>query len=405
MTLARRIDKIKIQNSCGIAITCQGNFTTGIFAFQEKYLAPKGAFLVGGDSVKKFWNKAETSNDIYIYGEIVSERWDDAEVTAKSFLEDLKSCNGKAVNLHVNSPGGDVFQALAIYNTLKNYKGDVNVTIDGLAASAATLIICAGDNVKMASNALLMVHTPSVGLLGYFNAAELEKVTTSLKAVEGSILDTYKQRLPETSHADIAKMVMAEKYLTAEQAKDLGFVDEITGEVEMEVDDAKKLLFVNKVEIDCKNLGDKFQSLVNLKGVKKMAEKTETPKVDVIDVKAANDLIIKDAIKQERQRVKNLMALKGDNAIVNALIEVAVGEGAEVSDITPYIDAVKNVKLPAEKNTAAEEIKATIKDNMTSGAENVGGSVETVMTPDEKRMADAKSLAEMVNALRGVKRG
>lgn len=355
--------------------------------------------------MKKFWNKAETSNDIYIYGEIVSERWDDAEVTAKSFLEDLKSCNGKAVNLHVNSPGGDVFQALAIYNTLKNYKGDVNVTIDGLAASAATLIICAGDNVKMASNALLMVHTPSVRLIGYYDAAELEKVTTSLKAVEGSILDTYKQRLPETSHADIAKMVTAEKYLTAEQAKDLGFVDEITGEVEMKVDDAKKLLFVNKVEIDCKNLGDKFRTLVNLKGVKKMADKTETPKVDVIDVKAANDLIIKDAIKQERQRVKNLMALKGDNAIVNALIEVAVGEGAEVSDITPYIDAVKNLKLPVTRNAAVEEIKATIKENMTSGAENVGGSVEPVMTPDEKRMADAKSLAEMVNALRGVKRG
>jgi len=356
--------------------------------------------------VKKFWNKAETSNDIYIYGEIVSERWDDAEVTAKSFLADLKSCKGKSVNLHVNSSGGDVFQALAIYNTLKQYEGDVNVTIDGLAASAATLIICAGDNVKMASNALLMVHTPSVGLLGYYDAASLDKITASLKAVEGSILDTYKQRLPEKSHADIAKMVTAETYLTAEQAKDLGFVDEITGEVEMEVDDAKKLLFVNKVEIDCKNLGDKFQSLINLKGVKKMAEKTETPKVDVIDVKAANDLIIKDAIKQERQRVKNLSALKGDNAAANAIIDVAIAEGGEVADVMKYVDAVKSVKQePPKENVALAAMQAVVRDNMTSGAENVGGSVETVMTPDEKRMADAKSLAEMVNALRGVKRG
>ena len=353
--------------------------------------------------MKKFWNKAETTNDIYIYGEIVSERWDDSEVTAKSFLDDLKKCKG-SVNVHVNSVGGDVFQALAIYNTLKAYSGEVNVFVEGIAASAASLIICAGNTVKMASNALIMVHTPSVGLLGYYNAAELSKIQESLVAVEGSILDTYKQRLPEKSHADIAKMVTAETYLTADEAKDLGFVDEITGAVEMEVDDANHL-FVNKIELDCKQLGEKFQSLMKKRGVKKMSDKQETtPKMEVMDIKAANNLIIQDAIKAERQRVKNLTALKCDNAAVNAILDVAIAEGGEVADVTKYIDAVKNVKIEVPKNVSLEEIKATIRENMTSGAENVGGSTPPA-TVEDKRAADAKALADIANSLRGVKRG
>ena len=352
----------------------------------------------------KFWNKAEKTNDIYIYGDITSEAYGDADVTAKGFTDVLKKCKG-AVNVHVNSVGGDVFNALAIYNSLKQYESDVNIIIDGIAASAASLIICAGDNVKMASNALIMVHTPSVGLLGYYDAAELGKIQNSLIAVEGAILDTYKQRLPAKSHADIAKMVTAETYLTAEEAKELGFVDEITASVEMEVDDANKLLLVNKFELDCKQLGEKFQSLMKQRGVKTVENKTvEMPKADVIDVKASNDLIIKDAIKAERQRVKNLSALKCDNAAVNAILDVAISEGGEVADVTKYIDALKNIQVPAVKNLALEEIKATIRENMTSGAENVGGSTPAT-SPMDKRAADAKALADIANSLRGVKRG
>lgn len=353
--------------------------------------------------MKKFWNKAATTNDIYIYGDIVGERWDDSEVTAKSFLEDLKACKNQPVNLHINSNGGDVFQALAIYNSLKNYEGNVNVIIDGIAASAASLIICAGDNVKMASNALIMIHLPQVGLMGYYNSAELEKIQNSLRSCEGAILETYKSKLPEKNHSDVAQMMTEEKYFTAEEAKAIGFVDEITGEVEMEVDDARGLLIVNKVEFDCKKLGK-----INLQGVKKLEKKIEVPANETLDVKQTNELLIKDAIKQAReqeiQRIKNLMTLRGDNAAVNAIIEVAMAEGAEVSDVKKYIDAVKSVKVETPKNSAVEEIKAAIRDNMTSGAENVGGSIQTATAEDE-REKKAKMLAEIANSLRGVKRG
>lgn len=358
--------------------------------------------------MKKFWNKAESSDDIYIYGDIASDSDDETSTTAKMFVEDLKACKG-GVNLHINSGGGDVFQALAICNALKSYKGNVNIIIDGLCASAATLIICAGHKVSMASNALLMVHTPSVGLLGYYDAAELSKIESSLIAVEGAILDTYKGKLPKKNHMEIARMMTAETWLTAEEAQEIGFVDEITGGVEMEVNAAKNLLFVNKVKFDCKKLGEKFRAKINLQEVRKVEEKTVQVQ-DTLDVKQANDILIQDAIKQARAqeltRIKNLMTLRGENAAVNAIVDVAINEGAEVSDVKKYIDAVKSVKVETAKaeNVALDAITAAIRDNMNSGAQNVSASLP-ILTAEDKRMENAKTLAEMANKLRGVKRG
>lgn len=323
----------------------------------------------------KFWNKAENSNDIYIYGEIASERWGDADTTAKSFVEDLKKCKNKDINLHINSSGGDVFNAVAIYNSLKNYKGKVTVWIDGLAASAATIITCAGDEVKMASNAQLMIHKPSVGLMGYYSSTEIEKVQNALTAVEGTILETYKSRLPKKNHAQVAEMMLSESWINAAGAKEMGFVDEITDAIEI----------TDKAEVE------------------KMAEE----KLNVLDVKGSNELLIQDAVKQAREqeltRIKNLMALRGENAAVNAIIDTALEEGAEVSEVVKYIDAVKKVKMPQAESNVAEIIAATIRDNLKSGAEEVGAPIPT-LTNEEKKLAQAKAIADIANSLRGVKK-
>ena len=320
----------------------------------------------------RFWNKAETSNDIYIYGDIVNSKWDESEVTAKEFTDDLKRCKNGEVTVHVNSSGGDVFNALAIYNTLKAYKGNVTISIEGLAASAASIIICAGDVVQMAANAQLMIHMPSVGLMGYYDAAELEKVRNALVAVEGSILETYKSRLPKKNHAQVAAMMLAESWINATDAKELGFIDEITDAIE---------------------ITDKAED-------KKMGE----------EIKVDNELMIANAVKQAREqeltRIKNLMALRGENAAVNAIIDTALGEGAEVSEVAKYIDAVKSVKVevPKVENVAIDAITAAIRDNLKSGGEEVGGSMPATPAEDTK-MVTAKRLAEIANSLRGVKRG
>lgn len=355
--------------------------------------------------MKKFWNKSETSNDIYIYGDITSYAWDDTDVTAKSFVEDLNSFGGQPVTLHLNSGGGDVFQALAIYNSIRSYKGGVTVTIDGLAASAASLIAMGGSRIKMASNALMMIHLPSVGLMGYYDGAELSKIQTQLSAVEDSIIKTYETRLSKTStKLDVREMVQAETWLNAEDALSSGFIDEITDEVKMQVDDAQQMMFVNSLAISTK----KFDAVkmrrameaksmnINEQGffdkLKNAITEAMTPKpLEVEDAAAIRETEIK--------RIRDLQGLKCDNAAVNAIIDVAISDGRPASEIKPFVDAIRKLPSAAPAQDAADKIVAVIRDQLTSGAEGVSASQEAPTAEDAKK-AQAKLIADIANGLK-----
>lgn len=332
--------------------------------------------MLGGDSVKKFWNKAENSNDIFIYGDIASYAWFDNDTTAKSFMDDLNSFKGQPVTVHINSGGGDVFAGLAISNAIKNY-GKVTVAIDGLAASAASLIAMGGQKVTMASNALMMIHEARVGVMGYFDIADLTKMQNELTAIKGSIIATYKSRAKD---ADIQSMVEAETWFNAQEALDAGFIDEITGEVSLSVDDANKKLFVNSLAIDT----SKFDAVKmrQAMGGKKMSTENKAPATETTPAVNAEEIL-----KQERQRVRDLQGLKCDNAAVNAIIEVAMSDGRTVADIQAYVDALK--KIPPAQNTAGN-IADVIRDQMTSGAAGVSGSQDA---PDEKELQRNKIAA------------
>lgn len=97
--------------------------------------------------------------ELLIYGDIAAESWWEDDTTPKNFADTLQSCNGRDLVIRINSGGGDVFAAQAIYNLLRTYDGAKTVRIDGLAASAATVVACAGDFVIMPDNALFMIHT------------------------------------------------------------------------------------------------------------------------------------------------------------------------------------------------------------------------------------------------------
>lgn len=326
--------------------------------------------------MKKFWNKAETTNDIYIYGDICSgDKWNDSDTTAKSFADDLNSFNGGDVTVHINSGGGSVFDALAIGNVIRNYTGKVTVSIDGLAASAASLIAVSGDHVKAASNSLIMIHSPSVGLCNYYDAESLAKVQQSLKAVEASIIATYELRCKKCNVRDLVK---AETWLTAEQAQEYGFVDEITGAVDMQIDDVQKMIFVNSLAISTKNFdAGKMRQAME---AKTMTAEVEKKYLDSIR-------------QQEIGRIKALQALRGNNAAVNAIIDVALEKGHGINDVKPYVDAI--TALPVTPSTAAEEIKAVIREQMQSGAAAVSGGQEP---PDPKEL-QKKRIADIANSM------
>ena len=333
----------------------------------------------------KFWNKASASADIYIYGDIVSDAWFDTDTTAKNFVDDLNSFGNKPVTVHINSAGGDCFAALAISNAIKN-RGNVTVSIDGLCASAATLIACGADKVTMAANALYMIHAPAVGLMGFYDAAELSKVQTSMAAIEASILATYESRVTRSGQdaANIADMVKAETWLDASQALDAGFIDEITDKVDMRVDDSQKLLIVNKLNVDMKKFDEgKLRRALEDKLMTQTVTETKitetTPvenKTAPVEDKPTAPVIDAAAIRaQELGRIRALMNLRGTNSAVDALIEVAIDNGKTVDEMQPYFDAVKNIAPPAPTvTTAVDQINAVIRDQMSSGAEGVTAS-------------------------------
>lgn len=169
--------------------------------------------------------KSGKSTDIHIYDEIGVHG-----VTAKSFLEDLKGLKGKDITVHINSTGGDVFQGQAIYTALKNYTGKVTVKIEGLAASMATIIALAADRVEMTSNSLFMIHSPMSNVFG--NKSQMRKQINALEKVETTMLSVYKAKT-NISEDEIEQMMARETWLSAHEALELGFVDEVLGAVKV----------------------------------------------------------------------------------------------------------------------------------------------------------------------------
>lgn len=366
----------------------------------------------------KFWqvkNEVNGNSEILLYGPIAGERsWWGDEVTPRSFAEDLESLNGKDVTVRINSGGGDVFAAHAIHNQLIAYKGKVTVVIDGLAASAATIIAVAGDRIIMPSNALFMIHNPAIGLSDYYGAEELAQAVNALNAIKASIVAAYRKRC-NVSAEELAAMMDAETWMCAAECLEKGFVDEINGSVTPVLNGNS--LIVNSVQFDtCKFKNtDALKACINHKTEEKTMSKLEeilnslglkvdesqptasAPAQNVVPQPAVDqEAIAKAAVEAERQRVADLEALdSGGNAAVTAIINQAKADGKTAADVQPYIDAVK--ALPPVQNAAQKVVADMIDDAKTSGAEGIGsGAIDEAAL---EKAADEKAMDNMVKAM------
>ena len=175
--------------------------------------------------MRKFWNwvKNEAGRTLYFDGYIAQDSWFEDDITPKKFKAELYSSAGD-IAVWLNSPGGDVFAASQIYTLLKEYDGKVTVKIDGLAASAASVIAMAGDEIVMSPVAMMMIHNPATAIFG--EAADLQTAVKMLGEVKESLVNAYEQRtgLPR---AKISAMMDAETWFSAKKAVELGFADKI----------------------------------------------------------------------------------------------------------------------------------------------------------------------------------
>lgn len=185
--------------------------------------------------MKKFWNwKNRTVQDsgtdgettervLELNGTIAEESWFDDDVTPQLFKEELNAGNGD-ITVWINSPGGDCVAAAQIYNMLSNYAGKVTVRIDGIAASAASVIAMAGDKVLVSPVSMMMIHNPAT--IAWGDSAEMQKAVAMLDEVKESIINAYEIKTG-LDRKKLSKLMDAETWMDANSAVEYGFADGI----------------------------------------------------------------------------------------------------------------------------------------------------------------------------------
>ncbi|MGN1089299.1 MAG: head maturation protease, ClpP-related [Huintestinicola sp.] len=212
---------------------------------------------------KKFWawkNMDGTGSEraLELYGTIAEESWFDDDVTPQMFRDELFAGSGP-VTVWLNSPGGDCVAASQIYSMLMDYKGDVTIKIDGIAASAASVIAMAGTKVLMAPTALMMIHNPIT--MAYGNHDDMQKAIEMLDEVKESIINAYEIKT-NLSRAKLSHLMDTETWMNANKAIELGFADDILEDEKKNTSDipayafsgrAAEISLMNKLTIHCKS--------------------------------------------------------------------------------------------------------------------------------------------------------
>jgi len=164
-----------------------------------------------------------TARVLELNGTIAEESWFDDDVTPQLFKEELNAGNGD-ITVWINSPGGDCVAAAQIYNMLSNYAGKVTVKIDGIAASAASVIAMAGDTVLVSPVSMMMIHNPAT--IAWGDSAEMQKAVAMLDEVKESIINAYEIKTG-LDRKKLSKLMDAETWMDANSAVEYGFADEI----------------------------------------------------------------------------------------------------------------------------------------------------------------------------------
>ena len=294
----------------------------------------------------RFWNFVPATGtkppEMLLYGPIASQKsWWEDRVTPAQFNQELAAIGDvEELVVRINSPGGDVFAAHAIYCRLRDIDAKITVKIDGWAASAATIVAMAGDVIQIPRNGVFMIHDPAMTVWDTYKAADFEKLAQELKVIKQSIVNTYAGRT-KMKDEDIAAMMQEETWWTGDQAVEKGFCDSIMFEAEPQtvIENARKVI-VNSVPLDLSRFKTVPTMLLNSPAATpgglqngrqpenkpKKEEKKMEPKDTITTIEALKaaypDLtaaIEDNARKEERNRIKALedAAVGGFESIVH----------------------------------------------------------------------------------------
>ena len=379
----------------------------------------------------KFWNFLDNGDtaELQLFGTIQSEEdwWSDDCVTYRNFINELNGLGDKkSINVMIHSIGGDVFAANAIYSALAMNKAKITGTIIGICASAATIVLMACDSRRIAKNAILMAHNPSVSLWGSYQADDLLKLAEVTNQVKKSIVAAYMERLDKTEE-EINQLMDEESWYVGQEAVDAGFCDSVI-EADFQNSALSKNFMVDGVPYSFKNYMEKFvpdnirKRVLDLsktpqketgaffdtpknkqKGNEKMDEENKTTPVisDAAGLKAAYPQlcaqIAADAVSAERERLK-------------AIDEISKGIPEDVLMKARYEEPISAADLALAQmkanNAAGQQfLNSMVQEMQNSGAAAVGTEPNTGYdTAQQKQAESAQKVAGFANKLKADKR-
>jgi len=395
-----------------------------------------------GAKFQKFWNMASVSEDegeITLYGDVMSQRpidWWTGEpvpglyITPEGFLEDLEVVKNKSkITIKLNSCGGDLYTGIAIHNALKGLTGTKTVIVEGIAASAASVIMCAGDDVQVYPGSMVMIHGVAGLMYDYYTIADLKQVLKGFDAAEKAIAEIYKAKTGTDTEA-LRSMMTKETWMVGQEAIDKGFANTLLdGEgPDMVMSSDRKILLVAGVRHDIKgfhnipgNIPVAKSSIppatpaagvnkkptsnggVNQEGgnpIMKTVEelKQAYPELVAQIEQAAGDTARAEAVKVERERIKAIESIEASVGDAQLVADAKYGENpCNAQDL-----AFKAMQKQAQLGT--QHLANTQQDAAASGAKDVSAQPNGGSDPKDSANDEAE-LATIVNAYKQTKGG
>lgn len=384
-------------------------------------------------TAQRFWNMTalnETDAEITLYGDVLSRQYYDWDgepipgnyITPEGFMQDLELVRGKQnVTVKINSCGGDLYTGIAIHNALKGLEANITTVVEGIAASAASVIAMAGDTVSVFPGSIIMIHGVSVYNYDGMNLQDVKKLEQMMDASEKAIAEIYNKKTGIDCDK-LRNMMAKEKWMTGQEAVDLGFADNILEDVEeakIEMSANKKILMVNGIKHDSAY----FKEMPDFP-VKKSAKPTnKKPDANTIPKKEEKIMNLEELRAQYGELVTEIENAARDSVDVNAAVAAERARLAEIDSIAASIpdQAMVNEAKYGENACTAQELSFRVlqnsakqgaqfladmqADNAASGTEGVGAAPVNGAEPEDTKAADEaemKAVFDAFNKMKGV---
>lgn len=312
--------------------------------------------------------QANNESELYIYGVIGRDE------DPKGFISQLKSIKSETLHVHINSPGGDLFAGHVIYGIIKNFKGKKVTYIDGLAASAASIIAMAGDKVVMPKNTLLMIHNASTMVYG--DSQEFAKTAGTLEKMNATMQAVYHEKTG-IAHEEIAAMMNNETWFTADEALKLGFVDTIVDDIKLDSHyEVNGNLILNGIDF----------GNVYAEKIKKLLPQhaTTTPVANILSKEGAQAMLTVEALQKDHPEIYATVfeagklagvadGVKAERGRIKAIEDIGINGHEKLITEAKYTNGITVEALAMQILAAEKSQKSAFIDNRQADANDLNG--------------------------------